>query len=102
MKSFKDLGIKRALTDNFIGNKIEMDNIINCEIIIHRYAIKPSKSTRSKNPNCLYLQIEYNGELRVTWKGSSNLMSLLAKIDPDDFPFKTTIVKEPMGGYDFT
>ena len=102
MKSFKDLGIVPDPNNNFIGNKIEMDSIINCEIIVHKYAIKPSKSTRSTNPNCLYLQIEFNDEYRVTWKGSQNLMQSISKIKPEDFPFKTTIIKEAKGGYHFT
>lgn len=102
MKSFKELGITPDPNNNFIGNKIEMDSIINCEIIVHKFSIKPTKSTRSTNPNCLYLQIEHNGEYRVTWKGSNNLMQTISKIRPEDFPFKTTITKEAKGGYHFT
>lgn len=102
MKSFKDLGIKPDLTGKFVGRHIEMDKILNCEIIIHKFDIQPTKSKTSTNPNCLYLQIEYEGEYRVTWKGSNNLMKLITKVKAEDFPFKVKITKETVGGYDFT
>ncbi len=89
MKSFKDLGIT-VETKAFTGEKISVDKIINCEIIVHGYKVEKSKiNTR----NCLHIQIEYKSEMRLVFTGSIVLEEQLKQVPSSGFPFKTTIIK---------
>ena len=94
MKSFKELGIspeRPAMT----GDKIDIDRIFNREIEVHSYYIKDSKYEKGRgNGKCLYLQISVANEKRVVFSGSGVLMELIEKIPKQEFPFKTTIIKQ--------
>lgn len=92
MKDFKDLGVKPA-QQIMQGEKIKIDRVLNKEIIVHYYEIKPSKFDRG-NGKCLYIQIEIDSVKRVLFTGSGVLMETIEKIPKDAFPFKTTIIKD--------
>ncbi|KMQ70332.1 hypothetical protein [Chryseobacterium koreense] len=90
MFNFKDLGIKPK-ESAFIGKKIDMEDILNLEVIVIGFEIKDS--TKKANTKYLTLQIEVDGNKRVVFTGSKNLMDLISQIPKDKFPFKTIIKK---------
>jgi len=67
--------------------------ILNQEIIIHSYEVKPSKITDKGSGICLHMQIEYEGLKRAFFCGSKILKGLLEQVPKDRFPFKATIIK---------
>lgn len=90
MFNFKDLGIKPK-QDTFTGKKIEIDDVLNIEIIVEGFKIQDS--TKKIGTKYLTLQIEKEGNKRVVFTGSKNLMDLISQVPEDKFPFKTTIKK---------
>ena len=78
----------------FTGNKIDMDDLIGREIIVHDYRITDSKYQGKGSGKCLHLQVEIDGKKRVAFNGSTGLMNTLEQIDKEKFPFTTTIIKE--------
>jgi hypothetical protein len=88
MNEFKNFNIKPVI-ENFTGDKIKIEKILNQEIIVSKYKIVPSKYEGSR----LDLQIEFKGEQRVAWTTAKYLIQTIEKIPDDCFPFKTTIVK---------
>ncbi len=90
MTDFKSFGIK-PLEKSYEGDKIKIDKVLNKKIRIHYFKIEPSKTGKG---NCLYMQIDVDGEKRLLWTGSSNLMYMIQQVAPNGFPFNTTIVKE--------
>lgn len=97
MTRFKDLGIV-AETKAFTGDKIKIDRLLNREITVLAFRIEKSKHN---DGDCLYLQIQLNGNTHVVFTGSIVLMSMIKKVPADAFPFQTTIVKEN-DAYQFT
>jgi len=93
MNTFSTLGITPA-KQGLEGDKIKIDRIVNREIIIHKYDIKPSKFADKGNKECLYIQIELSGNQHVVFTGSGILMDMIKKVKPEQFPFKTTIVRD--------
>ncbi len=94
MNNFKDLGIK-AQSKNFEGEKIEMYEILNKQIIVEAYKIEDSKFKDKGNGKRLTLQILINGGVkRIVFTGSGNLMSMIEQVPKDKFPIITTIVKD--------
>ncbi|WP_317899444.1 reverse transcriptase domain-containing protein [Aurantibacillus circumpalustris] len=91
MKSFSDLGIKPS-APAMEGDKIEIYQIINQQITVHGYSLKPSKF--EGKGDCLYLQITYEGRKRVVFTGSGALMETIKKVPSESFPFTTIITKE--------
>lgn len=92
VKQFKNFGIKAESTA-FVGDKISVKKVLNKEIMIERYEIQKSNFMDFKNDKRLCLQIVLGGEKRIIFIGSSYLMSMIQKVDKDDFPFKTIIVE---------
>jgi len=92
MKSFKDFGIKPALT-SMLGDKIKIDRILNRQIIVHDYRIEDSKYGNGSS-KCLYLQIELNGIRNVVFTGSAVLIDLIQQVPKSEFPFTSTIIKD--------
>ncbi|WP_234111754.1 hypothetical protein [Chryseobacterium sp. R2A-55] len=90
MFNFKDLGIKPQ-NPQFTGKKIDVEDILNIEIIVHDYEIKDS--TKKHGTKYLTLQIEKDGTKRVVFTGSKNLIDIISQVQHDNFPFKTTIIK---------
>jgi hypothetical protein len=92
MKKFSELGI--TLSENhFIGDKIEIDKILNTEFIIHAFKIEKSKFPKNKSGNRLTLQIEFDNEKRIIFSGSDVLMDLITQVDNDSMPFSCKIVR---------
>lgn len=89
MKSFSDFGI--VSKKSFIGNKIYIENILDKEIIIDFYEIRPSK--KPDGGDCLYMQIRLDGADHVVFSSSVFLMNPLKQLKETDFPFKVRIIK---------
>lgn len=89
MKKFKELGIK-APDDGLIGEKININKVINKNIIVKKFRISDSKF----RGNRLDLQIELDGENRVMFLGSKTLIKMIEQVQAEDFPFETVIVRE--------
>lgn len=90
MKKFTDFGITIE-KKGFTGDKIKIERLLNREIVVHAYEIKPSKF--EGKDKCLHLQISLNGTMHVVFIGSKSLMEIIEKVPKEDFPFETTIVK---------
>lgn len=90
MKAFKDFKIT-APESTFVGDKVSINKVLNCEITVFKYEIKPSKHNTGQ---CLTLQIEYKGKKHIIFTGSGTLMEMIKRVEPEDFPFKTTIIDD--------
>lgn len=91
MNNFSDFNIN--VSKRFIGDKIKISRVLNIPIIVKDYKIEDSKYQSTKTNQCLTLQIEFEGKSRVLFTGSSVLMEQIKHIQPDQLPFKTTIMK---------
>lgn len=90
MFKFSDLGIKTN-ENAFTGKKIDVDDVLNMEIIVHRFKIE--NSTKKVGTKFLTLQIEYENNKRVVFTGSKILQEQIEQVPENKFPFKTTIKK---------
>jgi len=90
MKNFKDLGISKPSINSMVGEKIKVDRILNKEIEVLKFSISESKY----NGSLLTMQIKTNNELRIVFTGSTGLIDQIKQVKNEDYPFKTTIVKE--------
>jgi hypothetical protein len=91
MTKFSELGIK-PVRNSLEGNRIDFMDILNKEIKIHRFKIGPSKFQQKGDR--LDLQIEVDGQTRVTWCSSGVLMKTIQQVPEDKFPITTTIIKQ--------
>ena len=98
MHNFSDLNIK-AEVNNFVGDKIAVDKIINKAIIVHDFKIQPSK--HFSGTDMLMLQIEKSNEKRVVFSGSKYLIDQISRVPKDKFPFTATI-RHDNDYYEFT
>lgn len=98
MNAFKDFNIAPQVS-KFKGDKIPVKKILNVAIKVLDFEIKPSK--HKPGEDCLYLQIEKSGELRVVFSGSKGLLSQIKQISRAQLPFETTI-KGDNDYYEFT
>jgi len=87
MKNFSELGIKTRRS--FIGDKIAIESILDKEIIVEFFEIKPSKKVM--DGDCLHLQIKFEDKYRVVFTSSAFLMDPLKQLAENDFPFKAKI-----------
>lgn len=101
MKQFKNFGIKSPEV-TFSGEKIKIDKILNRQIEVHGFKIEKSKFPDTGKGDCLFLQIKFNGDFRMLFTGSVNLMKLIKEVKEEDFPFHATIVKDSSDRYEFT
>jgi hypothetical protein len=97
MKQFKDFGITPSI-NSLTGDKIKIERILNRDIVVHDYRLEDSKYSEGK---CLYLQISVGETKHVVFTGSSVLMEMIKQVPKEEFPFKTTIIKENEH-YEFT
>lgn len=88
-QKFSDLGIK-TVTNQYIGDKIKIQRILNKEITVFRYTVSPSKI----KGDYAQIQIELNGTKHVIFTGSTVLIQTLKQIPESAFPFTTIIVQE--------
>lgn len=93
MNDFSEFNIKPN-QDRLIGDKIKMMQVLNREIIVHRFKINESKFSDTSSGICLSLQIEINNENRVLFTGSRILTEMIKQVPEDALPFKTIITKE--------
>lgn len=98
MHNFKDFNIKPR-TKAFVGEKISISRILNKEIIVHDFKVKPS--TQKEGTNYLTMQIEKSGEKRIVFTGSTFLIDMIQRVPENKFPFKT-IIKGDEDYYEFT
>lgn len=89
MKSFSDFGISSK--KSFVGNKIYIESILEKEIVIEFFDIRPSR--KNDGTECLYIQIKIDGVDHVVFSSSTFLMNPLKQLQDSDFPFKAKIVK---------
>lgn len=92
MKQFKDFGIKIP-SQNFVGDKIKMNRILNREIVVFDYKLEDSKFANCKS-KCLYLQIAIGETKHVVFTISQFLTKAIQEVPKKDFPFTTTIVED--------
>lgn len=98
VKSFKDLNIVVERC-GLKGEKIKAEKILNVQIEVHGYQLKPSKHYSGKQ--CIHLQIKYKGEDRAVFMEGRKLQEALEQMGEEHFPFTTTIVREN-DTYEFT
>ena len=91
---FSEMGIT-VEAKSFTGDKISVDDIINCEIEVLEYKIAPSTLEKKKgNGMCLHLSLKHEGKQRVLFSGSIYLQEQIEKVGKDKFPFTATIKKD--------
>lgn len=91
MKNFGDLNI-RPSRKMFVGDKIKINRVMNREIVVNGFEVRPSKYP-DKGKDALVLQIEFEGESRIVFTGSKILIDQVTQVADTDFPFRTTIVQ---------
>lgn len=91
MKNFSDFGIK-VTSNGFTGEKIKVKKILNKAISVHGFKIEKSKF--EGKGNCLYMQIEVDGNKHVLFTGSLTLMEQIQKVPQSGLPFRATIVED--------
>ena len=87
MKNFSELGIKPKRS--FVGDKIPVESLLDKEIIVEFFEIKPSKKVM--DGDCLHMQIKLDGHDRLVFTSSTFLMDTLKQLSAEDFPFKVKI-----------
>jgi len=92
MKNFSQLNIKTSTQASLQGEKININQVIDREIVVHKYNLKPSKFPKDNYDKCLHIQIEYKGQPRVLFSTSRYLIDQIEQAK-DLLPFKTTIVE---------
>jgi len=91
MKNFSEFGIKTS-QQNFRGEKIKVDRVLNKLIVISDYLISDSKfEGRGK---CLSMQVIVDNAERVIFTGSVVLADMISQVPKEEFPIQATIVKE--------
>ena len=89
IKNFQDLGIEPEIK-HFLGAKLKVSKVLNKEIKVIDYEIKPS----NYKGECLHMQIEIGTQKHVFFTGSSVLINTIKRITKSNLPFMTTIVEE--------
>lgn len=90
VKKFSDFKISSGVME---GEKISIDNIFNIPIVVLSFRIEKSKYSKNNSGDCLWLQIELNGNKHVVFTGSDVLIGLIKKTPSEGFPFSAKIVK---------
>ena len=98
MQSFKDFGIQPE-GKKLVGEKIKISKVLNVDIVVYDYSIKPSKIKQGED--CLYLQIGLADTKRVVFTGSKSMLTQIQKVPATGFPFTTKII-EDNEQYEFT
>lgn len=98
MTKFSDFGIK-SKTENFTGDKIDIERVFNVEILIEDFKIEDS--TVKIGTKRLTLQIKKGDEKRIIFTGSKNLINMISEVPKDKLPFSTKIIKNEKR-YEFT
>lgn len=91
MNNFKDFNIKPKI-NNYVGEKIKIEKILNSSITILDYKIEDSK--KKPGTKFMTLQILKGEEKRVVFTGATVLIDEIEQVPKDKFPFVTTIRRE--------
>ncbi len=99
MKNFSEFNIKPKV-NAFVGEKIQLQRILNLRVTVVAFKIEPSK--KKAGTNLLTLQIEkHDGEKRIVFTGSNVLIDQIERVPKDCFPFET-VIKKDNEFYEFT
>ena len=90
MKNFKDFAITPKI-EAFVGDKIATNKLLDKEIIVKDYEVRPSKFDGKGDR--VDIQIEYRDEDRVVFTGAKYLIQTILQIPKTNLPFKTKIIK---------
>lgn len=89
IKNFSEFGI--TTKRSFEGHKIYAEDLLEQEIIVHFFEIRPSR--KNDGSECLFAQITFCNEKRLFLSGSRFLMEDLKRIPDNGFPFKVKIIR---------
>ena len=92
MTKFSELNIKPRV-QGMEGEKKQIHEVLNIEIMVHSFRIEESKFTDKGNGKCLWMQISINGKKHPLFSGSAILLDEIQRVPTDKFPFTTTIKK---------
>lgn len=96
---WSELNIAPPQSKHFVGEKIKVARIINCEIEVIAFKVEDSRQNDKK---CLTMQIRFSGELRVVFTGAQYLIKQIEQVKKEQLPLTTTIVQQEDKGYLFT
>ena len=91
MNQFKDFNIKPEIT-SLVGDKINISRVLNREITVTNYTVRPSLYEKSEN--CLWLEFQLKGNKHVLFTSGTILIQQIEKVPKESFPFNATIIKE--------
>jgi retron-type reverse transcriptase len=78
------------------GKKLSLDSVLDKEIVVLKYRVKPTKYAESKAPNCITVQFYFADEAAQThhvfFSGSSVLIGQMEKYK-EHLPFRATVRK---------
>ena len=81
-----------TLNGRFVGERIRVEEVLNKDLILLDFEIRPSKIEENKGRDCLYMQIEFEKRKRVLITGSAVLIDQCTKAK-DHIPFLTKIAR---------
>lgn len=87
MNKFSDFAVNEHILE---GLKIPIEEVLDKPIVINNYRLNKSKF--KSESDCLMLQTQINGQLRVIFTGSKVLSDLCEKYK-DHLPFEAKIIK---------
>lgn len=87
IKRFSDFAIERGPLD---GSKVKLDEILNVEIKITAFDVRPSKYPKENHNRVMTLQFEIKETMHVVFTGSEILIKQMEKYS-DNLPFMATI-----------
>lgn len=71
-----------------------MEDVFDQKITVHGFTIMESKWYKEEGVNeCLQMQIEIDGKMRVLFNGSKKMIDQLKQVPDNGFPFQTIIKK---------
>lgn len=92
LKSFKDLNVPLPMV-GFEGTKIEINELIDRDIILHDFRVEKSKYPKEGKEHCLWLQVAI-GEIKyVSFTPTLTLIRQITQIEKTELPITTKIIR---------
>lgn len=92
IKSFKSLNVPLP-SIGFEGTKIDIQNLIDRDIVLHDFKIQDSKFPKPGKEKCLHLQVAI-GEIKyVSFTPTIRLIKQVAGIEKEQLPITTKIIR---------
>jgi hypothetical protein len=91
IQRFSDFAI--AESGPFSGEKIGIEDVLDKEVVVTDFAVRPSKIKKNAGEDCLYLQLKMNGRTRMMITGSKVLMKQI-KTYQSHIPFAARIIRK--------